>query len=756
MVDTYSFGEWLKQRREQLRLTQRELASTSHCSVAMIKKIEADERRPSPELARLLALALKLPDSDQERFVEVACGDRPVDFLPQSQPQVTFSPTSPIHAPVSLPNSTTPFIGRAGELIEIAERLAEPNCRLLTLVGPGGVGKTRLALAAAQSQETAFVDGWAFVSLAAITTTTLIPDAIAGSLRLALAGTPAERVLAYLHRREMLLVLDNCEQLEGDLTWLSELLANAPGIKVLATSRERLHLAEEWIYGVPGMVEAEALFVATAQRVKHDFDTEGEKTALAQICQLVGNLPLAVELGAAWVRIIPCAEIAREIEHGLDILATKLHNVSDKHRSMRAAFEHSWRLLSPDEKAVFSKLSVFRGGFTREAAEQVADATLPTLAALMDKSLLRADANGRYDAHELLRQYAREKLIESGEASAGCDLHRDYFLTLAERGGRELFGPNQMDWLNRVEEEVGNFRAAIAWSNESGDIAAGVRLIVSLHHFWPLRGHQDEAHAYLISILSLPELQVPTTLRAMTLYGAADMHLYAGNNAAAIPLLEQASAVAREVGNMELLILADRSLGYGLSCLGEYEAAESPFEESLLLARQLQDNYGVAWSLIFMGDMMLGQGNAEQAQKLYLEGIELLKPLDDKVMISFALRRLGLVMRGYQDYERSKAFYRESLKISWLVRIPANVVADLVGLAGTALAQGHAVHATQFLGAANKFHINGGQTLLFLDQHEYERHLENAHAQLDASVFEKAWADGQSMTMEQAFKFALS
>ncbi|MGH9853211.1 MAG: ATP-binding protein, partial [Blastocatellia bacterium] len=333
-TETYSFGEWLKQRRERLRLTQRELAAITHCSPAMIKKIEADERHPSPELAELLAGALKVPQPDHELFIQVARGERPVDALWRMQAEATTS-VLPFHAPVPLPVAATPFVGRSGELAQIGERLAQPNCRLLTLVGPGGIGKTRLALAAAQTQQTAFVDGAAFASLAALTDAALIADVIARSLRLTLSGPAAEQVLSYLRRRSMLLILDNCEQLDGDLTWLSELLAHAPRVKLLATSRERLHLAEEWIYTTPELAEAAALFVETAQRLKQDFNSEAEQSAITRICQLVENLPLAVELAASWTPLMSCAQIAEHIQRDLNILAVDVRNVPDRHRSVQ-------------------------------------------------------------------------------------------------------------------------------------------------------------------------------------------------------------------------------------------------------------------------------------------------------------------------------------------------------------------------------------------------------------------------------------
>jgi tetratricopeptide (TPR) repeat protein len=260
----------------------------------------------------------------------------------------------------------------------------------------------------------------------------------------------------------------------------------------------------------------------------------------------------------------------------------------------------------------------------------VVGATLQTLSALVDKSLLRVDANGRYDLHELLWQYAREKLTEADEAKTVLDRHRDYFLTLAESTEPEFSGANQIDWLNRVETELGNVRAAIGWSLESGDIAASLRLTGSLYWFWSLHGYHREGHAQLMDILSFPAATARTTMRAKALNAAGVIQWFEGKYAEARPLLEEAEAIAREVGDQRELALAVRFLGHVLYNLGEFESVARSLEESLVLARKLQDRYGIAWSLHFLGDLVLQQGNPERAQRLYEESIDLVRELKEK------------------------------------------------------------------------------------------------------------------------------
>ncbi|MHB8630113.1 MAG: tetratricopeptide repeat protein [Aggregatilineales bacterium] len=748
-IETYSFGAWLKQRRERLRLTQPNLAVAVHCSVAMIKKIEADERAPSPELAELLAIALNVPKTNHGLFIEVARHERPLDMLWHIQDE-TVTDSGPFQLPVPLPTAATPLVGRTDELLQIGGRLARSDCRLLTLVGPGGIGKTRLAITAAQTHQGMFVDGVAFVSLATITDTTLIPDVIAQNLRMTLTGPATEQVPAYLHRRTMLLVLDNCEQLVGDLSWLFELLAASPGIKVLATSRELLHLEGEWIFDVPALAQAVALFMITAQRVKWGFDVEGEKTGVGRICQLVENLPLAVELAAAWVRVMPCAAIADEIANSLDILTTNVRTVPDKHRSMRAAFEYSWKLLSVDERSIFRKLSVFRGGFTREAAEQVAGASLPVLASLTDKSLLRVDTNGRYNLHELLRQYAHEKLVEASEKKPVMDRHRDRYLAFAESAEQELFNAAQADWFSRIETEHSNLMEAIDWSVESGDIAASLRLTGSLARFWASHGYQHEGYKRLKAVLTLPEANVRTTMRAKALRGAGYCLWFEGSYVEARLLLEEAVAIAREVRDLRGLVHAVRYLGTVLYCLGEHDTAALSLEESLELARQLQDTYSICFSLTYLGDVALGQGNSERAQRLYQESLDLLRAIRDKMNLAYTLRRLAVVIRAAEDYSRARVLCLESLQLNLATDDRRAVAASLVGLAGIVIAQDQPWYAAQLLASVGAFLKETAAKLLLPDRLEYERHIEAARNQLDASTFDRAWAEGQSMTLEQA------
>ncbi len=373
---------------------------------------------------------------------------------PEAETQALFEQikTSARPAPLApaLPIAPTPFVGRAIDRAELADRLADPAGRLITLIGPGGIGKTRLALHIADDQRGLFADGVHWAALGSISADELSVPTIASAVGLALYGKdpPLTQVINYLREKHVLLVLDNVEHLPGIAPVAADLLRQAPGLMLLVTSRERLALQEEWLYDVTGLsypcasqdaveeYDAPRLFAQSAQRVMRQFNlTDADRAAVQRICQLVEGMPLALEMAAAWTTTRSCAEIAQEIEHSLDLLATTLRNVPERQRSVRATFEHSWALLSDRERQIFARLSVFRGSFSAAAAQHVAAAHAADLAALGARSLLRHTPGNRFQVHELLRQFGAEKLaVQAAEAADVAAQHAAYYAALlAER-----------------------------------------------------------------------------------------------------------------------------------------------------------------------------------------------------------------------------------------------------------------------------------------------------------------------------------
>jgi predicted ATPase/DNA-binding CsgD family transcriptional regulator len=361
----------------------------------------------------------------------------------------------------TLPIFPTPFIGREESLAQITDLFLNPACHLLTLLGPGGIGKTRLAVEVAAHQANLFNDGVYFVALQPLNSPDLLIPAIADSLQLQFypGGDPKQQLLDHLRPKSLLLILDNFEHLLDGAEVVGEIIVHAPQVKVLATSRTRLDLVEEWVLDIGGLEDYEAveLFVQRARQVQSGFIlTE----AVKRICQLVGGMPLGIEMAAGWVRALPAEEIAAEIERSMDLLSTTARNVPARHRNMRAALQHSWNLLSTVEQEVFQRMSVFRGGFTREGAQGVSGASIWILTALVDKSLLRIDRDGRYQMQELLRQYAEERLRASGEMENTLDLHSLYYAQFLEARWATLRSSQQREVLDEIDAEVDNIRAA--------------------------------------------------------------------------------------------------------------------------------------------------------------------------------------------------------------------------------------------------------------------------------------------------------
>jgi len=414
MQEKTSFGAMLKRFRLAAGLSQESLAERASLSTRAISDLERGiNRTPRHDTFELLINALSLSVQQRDALRDAA------------HPAMAPGPEErPASVSSRLPLASTRFIGREAELAQIEDYLNDPDCRLLTLIGPGGVGKTRLAYQAAVSKAGDFASGVCVVPLAGVASPEYLLSTLAERLKLQLYGSADQKaqVLEYLREKRQLLVLDNCEHLLDGIEVLDEILAVAPGVKILATSRERLNLQGEWLLPVQGLpfprnesepgaetYSAVQLFVQSARRGGPGFQLADVKD-VARICKLVEGLPLAIELAACWVHQMPGARIAEQIQRDLDFLSTNLRDVPERHRSTRALFEHSWRLLSGDEQAVLRKLSVFRSGFDADAAAHIANASLHVLSALTEKSLLRASPLERYDLHELLRQFAEEKL----------------------------------------------------------------------------------------------------------------------------------------------------------------------------------------------------------------------------------------------------------------------------------------------------------------------------------------------------------
>ncbi|HNT74579.1 MAG TPA: BTAD domain-containing putative transcriptional regulator, partial [Anaerolineae bacterium] len=590
--------------------------------------------------------------------------------------------------PHNLPPQLTPFWGRTEELAEIAERLENPACRLLTLVGPGGIGKTRLALQAAAEQVGGFLNGVFFVPLVAVNSSRFLPAAIAEAIGLAFSGkeSPQAQLLAHLRDKELLLVLDNFEHLlapaseGGEGTELPvAILAQAPHVKLLITSREPLRLRAEWLLDVQGLAfpganggaaletySAIRLFVESARRVHAGFVFDGETVpAVVQICQLLEGMPLGIELAAAAVRLYPCQQIAAQIAQDLDFLTTAMRDVPARHHSIRAVFDHSWRLLTSQEQAVFAQLAVFQGGFTPKAAQAVIEQRAPTtehlLVTLADRSLIQRGPDGRYALHTLLRQYAAEKLgAAPEEQEAANQRHAAFYLEfLAGQGSGEE--PAQRA---AIRADLANIRAAWQWIIEKRDLTALERAAAALHNFYSAQSwFQEGIDVFQLALDQIAAQPAATAEQASLLCDLlgrqARMCSHIGQVETARAILEKARSYLPYVESA-----ARRSAILGYLAIttyyaGDYGRAAGLAEESLRLSEEADDQDGIAFALNFLGSCAKAQGEYALARRYFEQAVGVSRQLQDGIGTAMALNNLGNLAQVTHDYDIARRYYRE-------------------------------------------------------------------------------------------------
>ena len=688
MEPVYSFGEWLRLRRETLNLTRVELARCVDCSVSALRKIEADERRPSRQLAELLAGCLEIPSGQLAAFLDAARGRRRVDRLGAPQPTTvpSGSQSKPARTISSLPTPATPLVGREAELKMLAQLLSDPDCRLLTLVGPGGIGKTRLALEAACLQWEAFAGNVFFASLAATTSPEFMVPAIAQALGFNFSGSAPPRVqlVQYLRDRRALLVLDSLEHLLQGVALLAELLQEAPGLKLLATARVRLALHGEWVFEVQGLpvpadhevqdlesYSAVALFLQRARRTQINFElSDANCSHIVRICHLVEGMPLAIELAAAWVPVLSCREIAAEIERSIDFLTTTMRDVPERQRSLRAVFDHSWKLLTQEEQEALRQLSLFRGGFQREAAQVIAGADLSLLAALVSKSLVRRKASGRYDLHELIRQYAMAHLEgDTMLLAATKERYTAFYLALAEAAEPHLKGADQRQWLDRLEQEHDNLRAILEWAlaaegtaTDSG-VAQALQLAAALSRFWHIRGHFHEGRNWLTELLQrFPGQRAAVCARALQSAGLLTNDL--GEHEAAVGLAEESMSIFQELGDRQGVADTLTLKGVALRWQGDVDLGNVSLGEALALHREVGDRWGTAHNLFELGKYLADFEGDASGQAMLEESAAIWETLGDKYALSSVLVSLAVVAIGRAEYASARKFLERSLALA--------------------------------------------------------------------------------------------
>lgn len=573
----------------------------------------------------------------------------------------------------SLPVRNTSFVGRATERYELIQRLRQPGKLLLSLVGTGGVGKTRLALQIAHEVQALgiFQDGVYFVSLEALKDTDLLFSHLVSHFELNVQGQaePFEELSRFLAERSSLLVLDNFEHLSQDAARVSELLSRCVRLKILITSRETLGLEEEHVVRLEGLAypqhhsvktdwDAVQLFYQRAQQARAQFDLSRNLPEVIRICQLVEGLPLGIELAAGWLKLMSCTEITQEIEMNFEFLTSNYHNIPERHRSLKVVFESSWNRLTLQEQQVLRKLSVFRGGFRREAAAQVSGATISILASLVDKSLLRVLDNGRYDRHPLLYQFTQEKLAAQPlEQAQAQSRHASFYLALISEAEPQLHRNNQVMWFARLDDDLENLREALR-TLEHLDPAAALQLATALTTYWHTRNFHQEGFKYLerLWLRVSPDLQQVTA----KLCGAQLSWEY--NHDRATALYQE---VLHEAGTLNQTSLQIKALlGLGRSARlreGDFELAHSYYQRGLELALHTDDKAQLADAYRFLGALHVDQGNYQLAKDFYQNAIQLDSELGDHHSRAKCLTNMATVLTYLGDYKKAHQMNVESL-----------------------------------------------------------------------------------------------
>jgi predicted ATPase/class 3 adenylate cyclase len=795
---------------------------------------------PAQELVRdQLPAGTSLMDLGEHRLKDLFRPERVFQPLAPGLPS-EFPPLRTLEAyRNNLPLQPTPLIGREKEVSEVCQQLSRPEVRLLTLTGAGGTGKTRLGLQAGAELTQQFEDGVFFVSLAAIRDPQLVVGAVAGTLGVKEAGgQPLLQSLEdYLGEKRMLLLVDNFEQVLEAAPVVTELLSGAPNLKVLATSRIPLRLYGEHEYAVPPLAlpdperppsvkrltqyEAVRLFVERAQAAKADFSvTNDNAPAVAEICYRLDGLPLAIELAAARIKLLTPQAMLGRFGNRLKLLTGGARDLPERQRTLRSTIEWSYGLLGEGEKVLFARLSVFAGGRTLEAIEAICNAegelpvdVLDGLGSLVDENLLKQEegvgGEPRFVMLETIHEFAREKLQESDEGEDIRRLHAEYFLALAEEAEPAVEGAEQDTWIERLETEHDNIRAALSWSLEQrGDADSGLRMGAALGEFWYLRGYVGEGRRRLDEALAKPgwssvaarggaltrvswlaylqgdlDRAVEASEEGLRLDGVELLRSGSGDNLAAelmrtlgiavsgqsifgsipdrgnsdraIELYEKSLAIDREAGNARGAAVSLFCLGDELKGRGDFGRALEIYEEAMRQCRESGDPTLLASILAHVGYTFMLQGDLERAMAVGEEAAAMLREQEHRFYLAEVLYTLGWVALLQSNHKRAKSLYEESLQLCLDVGDKIAVPGCLEALACAAAARGEAERVATLFGSAQALREATGYREASAEQALREPYLGVARSQLEEAAWQEVWAEGRAMTLDEVISYAL-
>jgi predicted ATPase/class 3 adenylate cyclase len=730
----------------------------------------------------------KLRDLGERRLKDLFRPERVFQLISPDL-RTTFPPLKSLDARTNnLPSQPTPLVGRERELREVCGLLRKEEVRLLTLTGPGGIGKTRLGFQVAAELLDQFEDGVFFVALAPITDPALVASAIASPLGVVETGERSlkEGLEAHLRDKELLLLLDNFEQVLDAAPLLGELLSACPKLKVLATSRSVLRVYGEQEYPVPPLelprpgrlppidrlsqYDAVRLFIERAKAARPNFSVTDETApAVAEICMRLDGLPLAIELAAARIKLLPPGAMLERLGSRLKLVTGGARNLPERQRTLRGTIEWSHTLLEEGEQVLFARLAVFSGGRTLEAMEAICDAkgdlpvdALEGISSLLDKSLLRQEegpeGEPRFVMLETIHEYASERLEASGEAEETRRLHAEYFLALAEGAEPELTGPDQLACLERLEAEHDNMRTALQWSLEKEPQTA-LRLAGMLARFWEIRSDISEGSRWLEAALrqsGRPNTITEAATRAKLLSEAGTFAFYRADYDHAIVLHGEALELYRTLGDDSGVAFALMCLGAQYNQPGDYERAAPFFEEALALSRRIGDRPNIVTTLHNLADVERQRGNYERAKTLGMESMALAREMEDKWQLAMVVGWMGLltVFSG-DEHDLAEMSLKEALALDRELGNWAYVAYCLEGFAGLAGAKAQGERAARLWGAAEVLRKTISAPLSIEGRLYFDRNMATARAQLGEAAWEAAFAQGMAMAPEEAAEYAL-
>jgi predicted ATPase/DNA-binding XRE family transcriptional regulator len=735
-------GPLLKHLRAAAGLTQEELAERSGISARTVSDVERGLRTAVyPDTARRLAAALGLEAEARHRFEANARG------------RAATATQSAIGA---LPIPPTPLVGRADELERVVVALKNPGVRLLTLTGPGGIGKTRLALEVAARQLTSFQDGVFFVSLGEVQDPDLVAPAIAKAIGVVEAGEGIpfliERRLA---GRRALILLDTFEHLLPAALLVASLVVRAPETKFLITSRRRLNLRGEHEFPVPplDLKSATELFSERAGKIGNELE------AVIDICRQLDGLPLAIELAAARVKHLPLPALAGQLNHRLHLLTGGPIDLPPRQRAIRETVAWSHDLLTEPERLLFRRLATFSGGWSLGSAEAVCgvDDALAMVSSLVDQSLVGLAGNHpepRFDMLDVIREYADERLVEAGEVESTARRHALHYLELTEEGEANLVGAGQDEWSRQLDIERGNLRRAIAWSIDHDDKVLALRYTVALWRYWRHSGELAEGRRWSEAALAMPA-QAPASLQAKALWATAFLAYPQGDYTRMAELATEGMEFARQGSNPMDLRNALTVVGQVAMCEGRYADALEPFRQSLDICRSLGLTWQLGTSHLNLGNALLHSGQPGEAEQVYKQGLVVYRELGDETFASRITNMLAHAALTLDDLGRADGLAREALIGFAKHRDRMGVAEAIDTLAAVAAGRGDPGRAAQLDGAAAAIHAKIASRPAPFEQAVSRRFIQASEAVAGRDKWHAARQAGQRLSLEAAIDYAL-